>query len=255
MRRWVVGLLLLSILSCGWGPFTHIEIADRLDETVNDFRAGSVLPDYSLAYRFAGKDYPNLQSATHSPEFFDALKQYATEDFIRGWEAHLLADEIETAYSRERVDLGAPTSADWPVDTAFEGCNDKAGVYYYHCDWIYAALQDIGVEAEKPDYMDLNFIYGMYWSMGPPSENEGIRDEWYYDYEDYVDASVLAIDPPVLGDCNGDGEVNIVDAMLISQYTVGMNDLPPNSDVDGDGVTNIVDAMFIAQYTVGLYEF
>lgn len=57
------------------------------------------------------------------------------------------------------------------------------------------------------------------------------------------------------GDVNGDGTVNIVDALLIAQYYVGN---PPavfivaNGDVNGDGTVNIVDALRVAQYYVGL---
>ena len=57
-----------------------------------------------------------------------------------------------------------------------------------------------------------------------------------------------------------DGIVNIVDAMFIAQYTVGLRTLSELNPVNGASVRydtpgdtmNIVDAMFIAQYTVGL---
>ncbi|MFC2022586.1 hypothetical protein ACFLTL_00270 [Chloroflexota bacterium] len=61
---------------------------------------------------------------------------------------------------------------------------------------------------------------------------------------------------------DSDGVVNIVDAMFIAQYTVGLRTLGEingvnaacvRHDTPGDK-TNIVDAMFIAQYTVGLRD-
>jgi hypothetical protein len=59
-----------------------------------------------------------------------------------------------------------------------------------------------------------------------------------------------------LGDVNEDGSVNIVDALLVAQYYVGLNPginaLP--ADVNCDGVINIIDALLIAQYYVGLIE-
>ncbi len=58
------------------------------------------------------------------------------------------------------------------------------------------------------------------------------------------------------GDVNGDGNVNIVDALFIAQYTVGLRTLTSTqiaaADVDCNGNVNIVDALFIAQHTVGL---
>jgi len=60
------------------------------------------------------------------------------------------------------------------------------------------------------------------------------------------------------GDVNSDGQVNIIDALLISQYTVGMRTLTQAqlaaAEVNNDGQVNIVDALFIAQYTVGLRQ-
>ena len=62
--------------------------------------------------------------------------------------------------------------------------------------------------------------------------------------------------PPVtLGDVDSNGNINIIDALILSQYYVGLN--PPNfnpdaADVTRDGSINIVDALVIAQCYVGL---
>ena len=57
------------------------------------------------------------------------------------------------------------------------------------------------------------------------------------------------------GDVNSDGGIDIVDALLIAQYYVGL--YPENfdqeaADVKGDGTIDIIDALLIAQYYVGL---
>ncbi len=60
------------------------------------------------------------------------------------------------------------------------------------------------------------------------------------------------------GDTNGNGVVDVVDALFIAQYTVGIRTLSASqlaaADVSGDGQVNIVDALFVAQYTVGLRQ-
>jgi len=65
-------------------------------------------------------------------------------------------------------------------------------------------------------------------------------------------ANVLSV---IKGDVNGDGQVTIVDALFIAQYTVQTRTLTPAqlaaADVNGDGQVTIVDALFIAQFTVG----
>lgn len=57
------------------------------------------------------------------------------------------------------------------------------------------------------------------------------------------------------GDVNNDNSITIVDALLVAQYTVGLN--PSNfdqsrADINADGQINIVDALVIAQISVGL---
>lgn len=56
------------------------------------------------------------------------------------------------------------------------------------------------------------------------------------------------------GDVSLDAQVNITDAMLIAQFTVGMRTLDSTqllcADTTDDGLANIVDAMHIAQFTV-----
>lgn len=56
------------------------------------------------------------------------------------------------------------------------------------------------------------------------------------------------------GDANLDGTTNVVDAMLVAQYTVGLLEFTADqvtaADTTDDGVANIIDAMHIAQFTV-----
>jgi arabinoxylan arabinofuranohydrolase len=59
----------------------------------------------------------------------------------------------------------------------------------------------------------------------------------------------------ILGDVNGSGTVDIVDALLIAQYYVGLNPsgfVAANADVNCSGGIDIVDALLVAQYYVGL---
>jgi mannan endo-1,4-beta-mannosidase len=59
----------------------------------------------------------------------------------------------------------------------------------------------------------------------------------------------------LLGDVNGSGSIDIVDALLIAQYYVGLNPQGFNTDaadVNSSGTIDIVDALLVAQYYVGL---
>jgi hypothetical protein len=61
-----------------------------------------------------------------------------------------------------------------------------------------------------------------------------------------------------LGDVNADGQVTVVDAMLIQQAVLGLRELDERAaavaDMNGDGQVNVVDAMLAAQMEAGLRE-
>ena len=58
-----------------------------------------------------------------------------------------------------------------------------------------------------------------------------------------------------LGDANGDGEVDNIDAMLIARYDVGLTSADKIKlsvcDVNGDGDVDNIDAMLVSRYDVG----
>lgn len=58
----------------------------------------------------------------------------------------------------------------------------------------------------------------------------------------------------IYGDVNGDGIVNIVDALFLAQYLAGTRTLTPcqliAADVDGDGIITATDSQYLANYTV-----
>jgi hypothetical protein len=58
-----------------------------------------------------------------------------------------------------------------------------------------------------------------------------------------------------VGDVNSDGSVDIIDALLVAQFYVGLNPQGfniGNADTDCSGGVDIVDALLLAQYYVGL---
>jgi hypothetical protein len=68
------------------------------------------------------------------------------------------------------------------------------------------------------------------------------------------DGSVEVTDV-TLGDVNGDGVIDIIDALLTAQYYVDLDPagfIPENADTNCDGTIDIIDALLIAQYYVEL---
>ena len=59
------------------------------------------------------------------------------------------------------------------------------------------------------------------------------------------------------GDVNGDGVVNVGDALVVAQFDVGIRQCsqlthPEACDVNGDGACNVGDALRMAQCDVGM---
>jgi len=201
MKQLIVILFLVALLIpspvMAWGPRTHVAIANELGEFGDEFVSGVLLPDFSLAYQRAGhSEYPNLQTVTHSPEFLSILGRIASSDFVRGWRCHVLADEIESAYSAERMGQGAPMSADWPVDNAY--WPDAPWFEEAHTVWIQYVLAEMGVDVVVPPYRSLDAIYSWYiQNQTPKPRYQAVVHEWYDDYEDYVARSIIASETPV----------------------------------------------------------
>lgn len=147
---------------------------------------------------------------------------------------------------------------------------------YYTPDWYAAASSDgeyISTSArDYPDREDHSETFlcwlaarykqdrissGDYTTITTTIPN---RLQWY-DNMNFELGPISGADTPeptpsaVMGDVNKSGTINIVDALLVAQYYVGLN--PSNfeitvSDVDCSKATNIVDALLIAQFYVGL---
>ncbi len=70
-----------------------------------------------------------------------------------------------------------------------------------------------------------------------------------------MNKSVMAAADGLLGDVDSNGQITIIDALLVARYVTG--DIPANfnssaADVDGNGAIDINDAMLIGQYVAGL---
>ena len=73
----------------------------------------------------------------------------------------------------------------------------------------------------------------------------------------YVDGKLVETKEIVIyGDVNGDGKVNVLDAIIINRYTISLSEINgvcmTGADVNRDGKVNVLDAIIINRYTIGL---
>ena len=96
------------------------------------------------------------------------------------------------------------------------------------------------------------------------TKNAAVDNEITVAHEEYNDAEYELVETytvegkGLLGDANGDGSVNPVDALTVLQYFVGMINADALNlalcDLDGNGSVNPVDALLILQYFVGMID-
>ena len=104
-----------------------------------------------------------------------------------------------------------------------------------------------------------NYIGRSQWSNDPYLNGSVDKFFVYNRALSAAEVTVLGNNPPGgnsdLGDVNSSGTIDIVDALMIAQYSVGLTPagfVAANADVNCDGSINIVDALMVAQYFVGL---
>ena len=103
-----------------------------------------------------------------------------------------------------------------------------------------------------------NGNYEVYWIKEDGTKvdmNATYNNENYEFTTDHFSVYAL-VENSLLGDTNGDGEVNIADALMISRYDAGLITLNKAqlsvSDVNKDGEVDIADALVISRFDAGL---
>lgn len=115
------------------------------------------------------------------------------------------------------------------------------GAIYVHAPDVTVKLED-----KELDVLQLmsEFVRNKGVNLAPSAEGHEYIKDRILEYVNFTDA--------LLGDVNGDGAVDNVDAMLALQYYAGVADVQSVdtsiADVDKNGVVNNVDAMLILQY-------
>lgn len=83
-------------------------------------------------------------------------------------------------------------------------------------------------------------------------------DTYAHEFAESNNIPYILIDAPKLGDVNADGEVDVMDSLIIQKFAVDKVVLTDEelarADVNHDGFVDVTDALLIQKYTVGKYE-
>ena len=145
------------------------------------------------------------------------------------------------AYFNSGVSVGTA----WYFNSAYYD-----GEYLYWSAFNHKTDNVVTLYAIDADFSEAVYNLGQFsegvWPVG------GLHQKDFAPYLPEIEETGL------LGDANGDGTVNAVDAMLVLQYYTGANDGSELKldlcDVDGNGAVNSLDAMYILQYYTGAID-
>lgn len=133
------------------------------------------------------------------------------------------------------------------------------GVYLKEADgeeWVQIGQDDYTWGADYQFEYDIAEYAGRTVQMAIRHYNVSDMFEINVDYVEVTCAETP--EPYVLGDANGDGNVNIQDAILVLRFAMGLitDDALDTAaaEVSGDGTVNIQDAVLVLRYSMGLID-
>jgi hypothetical protein len=170
------------------------------------------------------------------------------------------------------VDTPNPDQYDWNSDGVGDACDGDIhiqgydvpdgylGVHYSYEFWAIG-----GIEPYTWSMLGGDLPYGCTWSGGSEGSISGtpeyeatyymtlaVEDSGDPPLADTLSVSITITDPPFLcGDTNGDGVINIADALYLIAYVMGAGQ-PPNplsvGDCDCNATVNISDVVYLLNY-------
>jgi GH35 family endo-1,4-beta-xylanase len=207
------------------------------------------------------QDFKNRSVPLHAVGFQMHVGPDFTEAMAQGFAAKMqkVADLGYESWVTE-MDGGAP-------DTSAAGLQKQSDIYY----WITKACLSVSLCRGLQ-------VWGIRdsqsWRINPDDpvdravaplifDDNGNKKPAYYGIQKALQEAVNGTPEPtpaatptgMLGDVNGNGSIEITDALLIAQYYVGMTPsvfITTNADVNRDSSITIVDALKVAQCYVGL---
>ena len=220
----------------------------------NDFDRTSVFFYYKDGKLYAGPawDY-DLCTGNENADFSARSKDaavtsgvYANKNLFKYLANYSWFNDMVTELYGEHYDYFANLYADGGFfDSTYEQYKDVIDRNYNEAGWVITKWWVNHIKKPLPTYAE-NFDYMKNWCVE--------RNAWMKLHYDPFDESYA------IGDINGDGYIDIIDATLAQKYAVERTDLTAEqkllADVNNDGNIDTLDAADVQKYSVGkLHEF
>lgn len=194
--------------------------------------------DHILAGTTDGQIFSTLDAQSPAPSWV-RIDEYNTPGGIQSIPDRLVTSLVyddRTSPPQFYVTFGHPY--EYFDDNIWENTGGRP----FWADMHNPELPNATIYGIHPCPADLYVFYATFAFQAQPvfSEDRGVTWRFY-----------------MLGDVNRNSSVDIVDALLISQYYVGsipVGFFPEQADVNEDAQINIIDALLVAQYYVDLVE-
>ena len=225
-----------SVTSIGWWVFYNCN--SLVANVYNDSTGLTYCKDNNIDYRIIGiydeshgiqienETCTNIFESTElkveqitSGEDYDAIANYSNNFNL--YDIAFYKDE-------EKVEVDGTAIVRIPVKEGMDG--NKCKVYY----------NDNGT------YTDMNAVY-----------KDGYMEFKTDHFSQYI-VTDSELPTTALGDVNGDGEINFLDAIMVLRYDAEIIELEDNqldaADVNGDGEVNFLDAIMILRYDAEIID-
>lgn len=97
-------------------------------------------------------------------------------------------------------------------------------------------------------------LAGLIQEGAPIEDVREQRDEIQATMAEVAELLEATLPPVSLGDANEDGEVTVVDALLVAQAALGIRPTTASMDANQDGDVSIVDALLVSQAALGIRD-
>ncbi len=216
-------------------------------------------------------NYAFLNNKTIKNVDFSANKKWLSYIGVKAFANSALSGELTLPSCVNEIGIGAFQDCD-DVKSAIINCSvrDIPAQVFYECDKLESAYLPVLTEnignlafANCPKLKNVylpSSVISISDTAFSGSDNvvfNCYKNTYAYNYAVEHNIPVVLVDP-LLGDVNGDEEINIMDATIIQKKSLGIAtaDVVSNydvvADVNRDGIVNIRDVTLIQMYVAGI---